>query len=265
MKQLEAVKRDKADVMQAGLKDEENLKLKQKQLETLLQQKEDLQKRANVDNSPIQFQHYQDLLQKKNALEAKIREFENELNVLKEPAILDELKDPQRKATLREMIDLDAKNARLRQKISNLKEDLTILKQQVHRLDRKLRNSNDIYFTTTGKVRDMHKSTVNTTPTVRALIEVSITPQQDVGLDNIAQRIYAFPEVKSCYLVSGGYDLLVVIEGDNIQMIAEFVAAKLSSMPNVRQTATHFLLKKYKEEGQILKQPKNEKRQNISY
>jgi DNA-binding Lrp family transcriptional regulator len=111
----------------------------------------------------------------------------------------------------------------------------------------------------------MRKTSVNSASVVRALIEVSITPQKDVGFDNIAQRIYAFPEVKSCYLVSGGYDLLVVVEGNNIQMVAEFVAAKLSSMANVRQTATHFLLKKYKEEGQILKQPKHEKRQNISY
>ena len=111
----------------------------------------------------------------------------------------------------------------------------------------------------------MRKTSSNTQAAVRALIEVSITPQKDVGFDNIAQRIYEFPEVKSCYLVSGGYDLLVGIEGDNIQTIAEFVAAKLSSMPNVRQTATHFMLKKYKEEGQIVKQPKNEKRQNISY
>ena len=111
----------------------------------------------------------------------------------------------------------------------------------------------------------MRKTAKNTVVIVRALIEVSITPQKDVGFDRIAQRIYEFPEVKSCYLVSGGYDLLVVVEGDNIQMVAEFVATKLSSMPNVRQTATHFLLKKYKEEGQIIKHAKNEKRQNISY
>jgi DNA-binding Lrp family transcriptional regulator len=111
----------------------------------------------------------------------------------------------------------------------------------------------------------MRKSTVNTAAAVRALIEVSIIPQKDVGFDNIAQRIYAFPEVRSCYLVSGGYDLLLVVEGHNIQTVAEFVAAKLSSMANVRQTATHFLLKKYKEEGQVVKQPKHEKRQNISY
>ena len=111
----------------------------------------------------------------------------------------------------------------------------------------------------------MRKTTVNTAAAVRALIEVCIIPQKDVGFDNIAQRIYEFPEVRSCYLVSGGYDLLVVVEGNNIQMVAEFVAAKLSSMPNVRQTATHFMLKKYKEEGQILKQAKHEKRQKISY
>ncbi|MBI3602361.1 MAG: Lrp/AsnC family transcriptional regulator [Candidatus Omnitrophica bacterium] len=111
----------------------------------------------------------------------------------------------------------------------------------------------------------MRKTAVNTAAAVSALIEVSITPQKDVGFDNIAERIYRFPEVKSCYLVSGGYDLLVVVDGDNIQIIAEFVAAKLSSMQNVRQTTTHFLLKKYKEEGQILKQPRDEKRQNISY
>ncbi len=111
----------------------------------------------------------------------------------------------------------------------------------------------------------MRKTAVNTSVAVRALIEVSIVPQKDVGFDNVAQRIYEFPEVKSCYLVSGGYDLLVIVEGNNIQTVADFVAAKLSSMPNVRQTATHFLLRKYKEEGQILKQPRHERRQNISY
>jgi DNA-binding Lrp family transcriptional regulator len=111
----------------------------------------------------------------------------------------------------------------------------------------------------------MKKTSADTTAAVRALIEVSITPQKDVGFDRIAERIYSFPEVKSCYLVSGGYDLLVVVEGSSIQTVANFVAAKLSSMENVRQTATHFLLRKYKEEGQIFKQAKSERRQNISY
>ncbi len=100
---------------------------------------------------------------------------------------------------------------------------------------------------------------------VRALIEVSITPQKDVGFDHIAERIYSFPEVLSCYLVSGSYDLLIVVEGDNIQTVSNFVAAKLSPMENVRQTTTHFLLKKYKEDGQILKKAPQRKQLNISY
>jgi len=110
----------------------------------------------------------------------------------------------------------------------------------------------------------MAKAKTNSSTTVRALIEVSITPQKDVGFDNIAERIYSYPQVKSCYLLSGGYDLLVIVEGDSIHTVADFVAAKLSSMSNVRQTATHFLLRKYKEEGGIFKHHKNELRPNIS-
>ena len=101
--------------------------------------------------------------------------------------------------------------------------------------------------------------------TVLALIEVSITPQKDVGFDHIAERIYNFPEVKTCYLVSGGYDLLVIVEGKSIHTIADFVASKLSPMENVRQTSTHFLLKKYKEDGQVFKKNSRQKRLNISY
>ena len=100
---------------------------------------------------------------------------------------------------------------------------------------------------------------------VRALIEVSITPQKDVGFDYIAERIYSFPEVVSCYLLSGTYDLLIVVEGENIQTVANFVASKLSPMENVRGTTTHFMLKKYKEDGQILKKANQRKRLNISY
>lgn len=100
---------------------------------------------------------------------------------------------------------------------------------------------------------------------VRALIEVSITPQKDVGFDYIAERIYSFPEVKSCYLMSGSYDLLVEVEGENIQTVSNFIASKLSPMSHVRGTATHFLLKKYKEDGHILKKGKQRQRLNISY
>jgi len=99
---------------------------------------------------------------------------------------------------------------------------------------------------------------------VRALIEVKITPQKNVGFDHIAERIYQFPEVSSCYLLSGGYDLLLVVEGKNIQTIAEFVASKLAPMENVRGTVTHFLLKKYKEDGDILKGNPKDKRLAIT-
>lgn len=100
---------------------------------------------------------------------------------------------------------------------------------------------------------------------VRALIEVNILPQKDVGFDHIAQRIYHFPEVTSCYLISGTYDLLLVVEGKDIHTVSTFVAEKLAPMENVRGTVTHFLLKKYKEDGVILKRPEENKRIAISY
>jgi len=100
---------------------------------------------------------------------------------------------------------------------------------------------------------------------VRALIEVSIAPQKNMGFDYVAERIYSFPEVTSCYLVSGAYDLLIIVEGENIQTVAGFVASKLSPMENVRATTTHFMLKKYKEDGHILKKSRRGKRLNISY
>jgi DNA-binding Lrp family transcriptional regulator len=100
---------------------------------------------------------------------------------------------------------------------------------------------------------------------VRALIEVNITPQKDVGFDKIAERIYSFPEVSSCYLISGTYDLLVIVEGRNIHAVSSFVAEKLSCLENVRGTVTHFLLKKYKEDGVILRHREENKRIAISY
>ncbi len=99
---------------------------------------------------------------------------------------------------------------------------------------------------------------------VRALIEVKLTPQKNVGFDHLAERIYQFPEVTSCYLMSGTYDLLVVVEGKNIHTVSGFVSEKLSPMDGVRGTVTHFILKKYKEDGDILKQPERSKRPAIS-
>jgi len=100
---------------------------------------------------------------------------------------------------------------------------------------------------------------------VRALIEVNITPQKDVGFDRISERIYSFPEVSSCYLISGTYDLLLIVEGKDLHTVARFVAEKLAPLENVKGTTTHFLLKKYKEDGVILKHREENKRIAISY
>jgi DNA-binding Lrp family transcriptional regulator len=84
---------------------------------------------------------------------------------------------------------------------------------------------------------------------VTAIIEVKITPERDGGFDHIADRIAKFDEVQSCYLVSGGYDLLLVLEGKTLREVASFVAEKLSTVEAVQSTATHFRLKTYKENG----------------
>lgn len=85
--------------------------------------------------------------------------------------------------------------------------------------------------------------------TVSAVIEVKITPERDGGFDRIAARIAKFDEVKSCYLMSGGYDLQILVEGENLRQVAAFVSEKLSTIEAVVSTATHFRLKTYKENG----------------
>ena len=87
------------------------------------------------------------------------------------------------------------------------------------------------------------------TDKVTAVIEVKITPERDGGFDRIASRIARFPEVQSCYLVSGGYDLLILVEAPNLRAAAAFVAERLSTIDAVQSTATHFRLKTYKENG----------------
>lgn len=87
---------------------------------------------------------------------------------------------------------------------------------------------------------------------VEALIEVRVTPQRDRGFAAIARRIYRFPEVRSVYLMSGAYDLMVLVEGSSMKQVAFFVAEKLSTLEGVLSTATHFVLKKYKDDGVIL-------------
>ena len=96
---------------------------------------------------------------------------------------------------------------------------------------------------------------------VTGLIEVRVTPQRGKGFDRIAERIYNYPEVKSVFLISGAYDLLVTLEEDTLKGIATFVSDKLSTIDEVVSTATHFILKKYKDHGTILNNVIEDKRE----
>lgn len=99
---------------------------------------------------------------------------------------------------------------------------------------------------------------------VTALIELKITPQRGEGFDKVAERIYKYPQVKSLYLMSGAYDLAVTIEGKSMKEVALFVAQKLAPMDSVLSTATHFVLKKYKEEGIVFNDDEKDTRQVIT-
>lgn len=87
---------------------------------------------------------------------------------------------------------------------------------------------------------------------VTALIEVKVTPQRDMGFNKVAERIYRFEEVESLYLMSGGFDLTVIIQGRSMKEVARFVTEKLSTLEYVNSTATYFVLKKYKEHGLVM-------------
>ncbi len=99
---------------------------------------------------------------------------------------------------------------------------------------------------------------------VTALIEVRVTPQRGQGFDSIAERIYKYPEVRSVYLISGGYDLMVILEGKTLKEVSQFVTDKLSTLDSVLSTATHFILKKYKDHGTIFDQKIKDERMLVT-
>ncbi len=99
---------------------------------------------------------------------------------------------------------------------------------------------------------------------VNALIEVRVTPQRGQGFDSIAERIYKYSEVHAVYLISGGYDLLVSLEGKSLKEISSFVSDKLSTLDSVLSTATHFILKKYKDHGTIISKKNEDEREMIT-
>ena len=98
---------------------------------------------------------------------------------------------------------------------------------------------------------------------VSALIEVRVTPQRGQGFDHIAERIYNYPEVDALYLISGGYDLLISLEGKSLKEISMFVSDKLAPLDSILSTATHFILKKYKDHGTVLEKKKSDEREMI--
>ncbi|MBQ9511657.1 MAG: Lrp/AsnC family transcriptional regulator [Lachnospiraceae bacterium] len=97
-----------------------------------------------------------------------------------------------------------------------------------------------------------------------AMIEVRVTPQRGHGFDQIAERIYKYPEVTSAYLISGGFDIMVILEGRSLKEVAGFVTDKLSTLEEVISTATHFILVKYKDHGTILSKKYEDKRELIT-
>lgn len=99
---------------------------------------------------------------------------------------------------------------------------------------------------------------------VVALIEVRVTPQRGQGFDRIAERIYNYPEVKAVYLISGSYDLLVTLEEKTLKEVSQFVSSKLSTIDSVLSTATHFVLKKYKDHGTIMVPKKDSERMLVT-
>lgn len=95
---------------------------------------------------------------------------------------------------------------------------------------------------------------------VMAMIEVRVTPQRGLGFDKVAERIYNYPEVNSVYLISGGFDFMVTIEGKTLKEVAQFVSEKLSTLDTVLSTKTNFILKKYKDHGTILAEKAKDER-----
>ncbi|NLY18641.1 MAG: Lrp/AsnC family transcriptional regulator [Clostridiaceae bacterium] len=98
---------------------------------------------------------------------------------------------------------------------------------------------------------------------IMAFIEVRVTPQRDRGFDKVAERIYQYPQVKSCNLMSGSYDLFVAVEGKTMKEVALFVAEKLATIESVVSTSTHFVLKKYKENGVSFEHKQSDNREAV--
>lgn len=99
---------------------------------------------------------------------------------------------------------------------------------------------------------------------VTALIEVRVTPQRGMGFDKVAERVYNYPEVTSVYLISGGFDFMVILEGKTLREVSQFVSEKLSTLDSVLSTKTNFILKKYKDHGTVIAEKKKDERIQVA-
>ncbi|GBR74471.1 DNA-binding transcriptional regulator Lrp family [Candidatus Termititenax aidoneus] len=148
---------------------------------------------------------------------------------------------------MNEILELLQNDARLTPEeiAAMLKKDVKVIRKKIKQLE------DDGVIVKYGAVINPEK-VPNKKEVVRAIIELSVTPERETGFDTLAERIYKFPQVESVYLISGGYDLQVIIEGKTLKEVAFFVSEKLAPLDGVRGTKTHFVLKKYKENGAVL-------------
>ncbi|WP_250278642.1 Lrp/AsnC family transcriptional regulator [[Clostridium] colinum] len=147
----------------------------------------------------------------------------------------------------KDILEILEKNSRISFKdISNM---LGTTEENIEKTVKKLENNKTICGYTTLINWD---KTDKEGDYITSLIEVKVTPQREQGFDKIAKRIYSFDEVKSLYLMSGTFDLLIVVEGKNIKDISSFVSSKLATLDCIISTSTHFVLKKYKDHGVII-------------
>ena len=158
---------------------------------------------------------------------------------------------------MRELLELLEKNARL-----STDELASILRRSEYEVER------DIQKLERDKILLSYNALINWEKfgddSVTAMIEINLTPQREVGFDAIAERIYRFDEVRTVYLMSGSFDLLVIIEGKSLKEVADFVATRLSTIEGVTQTRSHFLLKAYKKDGIIIEDEEHDHRLVIS-
>ncbi|MDP8233284.1 MAG: Lrp/AsnC family transcriptional regulator [Candidatus Saelkia tenebricola] len=159
---------------------------------------------------------------------------------------------------MKEILELLRKNAKLTAKdiAKSLKKNVSSVEGTIAKLEKKGVILGYKAIIDENKIKDFNP--------VRAIIEVQVAPKRNLGFDYIAKRIYKFPEVRTCYLVSGAYELQLVVEGKDIHRVAEFVAEKLAPLEGVKGTVTHFFLKKYKEDGVIFGKKDENHRMNIS-